>query len=139
MPSIALPRWRSHKVVEGFKIAAIEYFDGGGAKLVSSDPLCYVEVQQAYLDRYLPEVGMYYARYKDGYQSVSPADAWEAGNTLLDTADQPFGLDKETIKAIFLEHGFKCKSQLDGSDDLNPYVYTAATALLERALATTKK
>ena len=38
-------------------------------------------------------------------------------------------MDKEQIKALALEHGFKLKEQPDGSMDLNPYVYEFAKAL----------
>ncbi|PLR29227.1 hypothetical protein CYR55_22910 [Chimaeribacter californicus] len=41
-------------------------------------------------------------------------------------------MNKQEIKAIFLAHGFQERLQADGSMDLNPYVYEAAEALLER-------
>ncbi|MFB6349961.1 hypothetical protein ACFBZI_11070 [Moraxella sp. ZJ142] len=41
-------------------------------------------------------------------------------------------LPKEEIKQLFLNNGFKLKAQPNGSVDLNPYVYEAAEALLER-------
>lgn len=43
-------------------------------------------------------------------------------------------LNKETIKQIALENGFKLKEQPDGSMDLNPYVYEFANAIAEHCL-----
>lgn len=126
MPSLTLPKWRSHKVVEGFKIASIVYNANGGATLYAKDPAVYVEVDQKYLDRYRPEINHYYALYKDGYESLSPADAWESGYTLLSEEE----LTNEKIREIVLQHGFKTKPQSDGSDDLNPYVYDAVRAVV---------
>lgn len=39
-------------------------------------------------------------------------------------------MTRDHIKAVFLANGFKEKPQADGQLDLNPYVYTAAEALL---------
>jgi regulator of replication initiation timing len=41
--------------------------------------------------------------------------------------------NRETIKQLALDCGFKLKTQSDGADDLNPYVYDFADALLEQA------
>lgn len=43
-------------------------------------------------------------------------------------------LNKETIKQIALDNGFKLKEQPDGSMDLNPYVYNAFFAVEARLL-----
>lgn len=43
-------------------------------------------------------------------------------------------LNKETIKQIALENGFKLKEQPDGSLDLNPYVYNTFFAFEARLL-----
>src|SRR5574337_752560 len=106
-----LPRYRSHKIVEAFKIKAVTRLykvsepkpaEGGelpeenipaaevqlapeppqltGAVLV---PEAYgipaVTVDAAYLRRHDPQVGGYYVRYPDGYESWSPAEAFESG------------------------------------------------------------
>lgn len=39
-------------------------------------------------------------------------------------------MDKEYIKELALDNGFKLKEQPDGSMDLNPYVYEFVSALL---------
>lgn len=43
-------------------------------------------------------------------------------------------LDRETLKQIALENGFKLKEQPDGSMDLNPYVYDTFFAFEARLL-----
>ena len=39
-------------------------------------------------------------------------------------------MNNKTIKRIALANGFSLKIQVDGSEDLNPYVYEFARALL---------
>lgn len=39
-------------------------------------------------------------------------------------------MDREQIKRLALDSGFKLKTQADGSEDLNEYVYAFAAALL---------
>jgi hypothetical protein len=58
---------------------------GGGAVLVPSDPrLPNITVDQAYLAKHEPAVGGYFVLYDDGYQSFSPAKAFEDGYTLAE-------------------------------------------------------
>jgi hypothetical protein len=44
-------------------------------------------------------------------------------------------VDKEIIKQLALDAGFKLKDQPDGSQDLNPYVYAFAKSLLSTPAA----
>ena len=79
-----LPKYKAHKVVEAFKIGALSAtldltwvlypLDGGFGPVV---------VTRAYMDRHQPKVGGYYVRYPDGYESWSPAAAFEDGYTLI--------------------------------------------------------
>ena len=41
-------------------------------------------------------------------------------------------MNKQYIKEVALECGFKLKEQPDGSMDLNPYVYTFADKLIKQ-------
>lgn len=43
-------------------------------------------------------------------------------------------MDRDAIRALALAHGFKLKPQPDGTEDLNPYVYDFAVALMATAL-----
>ena len=42
-------------------------------------------------------------------------------------------MDKNKIKKLALENGFKLKEQADGSIDLNPYVYDFVSSLFTDA------
>lgn len=43
-------------------------------------------------------------------------------------------MNKEQIRQLALENGFKLKEQSDGNVDLNPYVYDFVAAVLEKAV-----
>jgi hypothetical protein len=43
-----------------------------------------IPVNAEYLQKHKPRVGGYYVRYADGYESFSPAQAFEEGYTLMD-------------------------------------------------------
>jgi hypothetical protein len=80
-----MPRYRSHKDVWALKIAAIEFrpvnahHDGGATITPADTGFAPFPVDQAYVDKHSPKVGGYYVVYKDGYQSFSPAQAFEEG------------------------------------------------------------
>lgn len=133
-----LPRWRCHKVVRGFQIAQMVPLEGTTqVRLIDATGAFQVDVSNQYVIRYKPQVGDYYALYEDGYESLSPADAWEGGYAPIDAA-VPFDISDAAIKKIFLDNGFKEKDQGDGRTDLNPYVYTAARELLKYAAQISK-
>ncbi len=77
-----LPRYRSHKEVWALKIKGIDLYGVDGATIRSEDagygPL---RVTAAYIDKHDPQPGGYYVLYKDGYESFSPAAAFEEGYT----------------------------------------------------------
>ena len=130
---IDLPVWRCHKLVRGFKIAQMVPLEGTSQlRLIDETGVYIVDVSNQYVMRYQPSVGDYYALYEDGYESLSPADAWEKGYTLLGSEDIPV-ISEDDIRRIFLESGFKLKEQSDGRTDLNDYVYKAARSLLQFA------
>jgi hypothetical protein len=78
--TVALPRWRCHKVVSAFRIEQIVFLIDG-LELASTDHR--VIVNDAYVRKHNPQVGGYYTRYEDGYESWSPAEAFEAGYSLM--------------------------------------------------------
>lgn len=60
---------------------------GVGAVIVPADAgYGSFHVDRAYLNTHKPEVGGYYVVYRDGYQSFSPAKAFEEGYTLVEAA-----------------------------------------------------
>ena len=92
----SLPKWRSHKVVEGFQIKRIEHDTPsfvGGAILhgydVSKNTKLQVLVLQSYIEKHAPRVGGYFVRYEDGYVSFSPGAAFEGGYTAIMVGPYP--------------------------------------------------
>lgn len=86
-PAVALPQWQSHKKVYGDKIKKI--VDHGPNSELSSPQASgifwflecggYVDVKKDLIARGSPVVGDYYVKYADGYESWSPAAAFEEG------------------------------------------------------------
>ena len=88
-----MPRYKCHKVVHAFKIEAIdrlddEEWDGvseryspGWVRIRGEGNIVYQGPD--YVEKHNPHVGGYYVRYEDGYESFSPADAFESGYTLI--------------------------------------------------------
>lgn len=84
-----LPRWKSHKIVEAAKVDGCFEQDGKffwTLKIGSGDYVS-VPASDALRRRVLPEgtdcATGYYVRYEDGYESWSPAKAFEEGYTVL--------------------------------------------------------
>ena len=77
-----VPRYRCHKIVSALQIEAIE--DGTPALIHFIEP-GYPPVPAAanLFTRYTPARGDYWVVYDDGYQSVSPKAAFEAGYTRI--------------------------------------------------------
>lgn len=84
---VGYPKWQSHKVVEAFEIEEIVFLELGGAVLRGrvghSGPALTREVDARYVDKHGPQVGGFWVRYEDGYESWSPAQAFKQGYTLL--------------------------------------------------------
>jgi hypothetical protein len=79
-----LPRYQCHKQVWALKISAILH-DEFGAAVISADGGTgfSVRVDTAYVEKHKPAAGGYWVKYDDGYQSYSPAAAFEAGYTRI--------------------------------------------------------
>lgn len=82
-----LPAYRSHKKVWALKIKSIRLCQGPNefsCELVpedeSYDP---IPVDAKYYKKHQPYGGGYFVVYDDGYQSFSPAEAFESGYTLV--------------------------------------------------------
>lgn len=86
------PRYRSHKEVYAFKIKEIvfdsdlanqENRETDGSATITPVEAGYAQfkVSAAYVRKHEPKVGGYYLRYQDGYESWSPAEAFESGYT----------------------------------------------------------
>lgn len=86
---IHFQRYRSHKIIEAFKIASIVVENDGIHHSLLSDDEWGVFVDKAYMEKHNPQIGGYFVRYPDGYQSWSPAQAFEDGYTAIPLGDQP--------------------------------------------------
>lgn len=107
-----MPKYRSHKVVWALKIAEIKLDSElaaeekrettGGAKVYPSD-MTYnsFHVDHEYVRKHNPQAGGYYVVYEGGYASWSPADAFEKGNTLINTSS----LGYQRVNATFNPSG----------------------------------
>jgi hypothetical protein len=82
-----LPKYRCHKIVHAFKIERVNDPTEPGNESDGSRILCgegYVlRVNHEYVRKHKPEVGGYLVIYEDGYQSFSPAKAFEDGYTRI--------------------------------------------------------
>lgn len=78
-----LPIYTCHKRVQAVKIDEIikDEISGGYLLIYNLDRRYGVKVSDAYLERHKPTVGGYYIKYQDGYESFSPAQAFEEGYT----------------------------------------------------------
>lgn len=81
-----LPAWRCHKKVRACKIRSVivthapNRIDIPGGLIFPEDMrFGAIEVSGAYLVKHKPTPGGYYVRYDDGYESFSPAKAFEEG------------------------------------------------------------
>lgn len=89
MSAVQLPRWRCHKVVSAAKILNITTTEsargGHSVRWMHLEGVAKpVEISAAWAGRQPPVVGGYYVVYDDGYESWSPAKAFEEGYTRLD-------------------------------------------------------
>ena len=80
-----MQKYSCHKVVEAFKIFMVSVNDQGLALLCpeDEDTVCNVIASDEYMLKNKPEVGGYYVKYEDGYESYSPAEPFEKGYSLI--------------------------------------------------------
>ncbi len=78
-----MPCYVCHKKVRALKIARMDQTSGSAKKLTPTDPnFPPFTVDRHFVNRHKPQPGGYFVVYKDGYQSFSPAQAFEDGYTL---------------------------------------------------------
>ncbi len=91
-PQVEMPRWRCHKVVHALKIdrvfnlpESIAAALNGGKLLTFVESVTYAprQVDPSYVSKHNPQPGGYFVVYDDGYQSFSPAKAFEDGYTRI--------------------------------------------------------
>lgn len=80
-----LPRYQCHKQVQALKIK-LRIPNPRGVELHFEDErFAPHQVDAVWFDKHKVEAGGYLVVYPDGYQSYSPAEAFEAGYTLIET------------------------------------------------------
>lgn len=85
---IQMPQYESHKRVWALKIKAVINAPPSsppGSMALEFNELGYapLTVRGEYIDKHQPYAGGYYVKYQDGYESFSPAKAFEEGYTRL--------------------------------------------------------
>lgn len=97
-----LPKYVSHKTVKAVKIAEIQLHDNGGNATIIPEydvkPFC---VSEAYMQKHDPQVGGYFVQYEDGYQSFSPAKAFEGGYTKLEKVVE----EESSVEQMIVDKG----------------------------------
>lgn len=87
-----MPRYQCHKKVWALKIAEVrdpnagaDHESDGSRELMFVEAIHYgpLRVRHDYVRKHQPVAGGYYVVYDDGYQSFSPAKAFEDGYTRL--------------------------------------------------------
>lgn len=82
VPESPLPEYVCHKHVWALKIKAISTDEAVGALLTPCEVgFADIRVSDAYMRKHAPVVGGYWVRYRDGYESFSPAKEFEDGYT----------------------------------------------------------
>lgn len=75
-----MPWYRCHKVVQALKIRDVMNLrDGRGIIAPQEEGFRPFIVSTVFMQKHDPKEGGYYVVYKDGYQSYSPAEAFEDG------------------------------------------------------------
>lgn len=82
-----IQKYRCHKEVYAMKIGEFSAPTADGDVIIlPADPHNNRRVVacKAYMDKHRPTIGGYYVMYEDGYESFSPAQAFESGYTLIE-------------------------------------------------------
>lgn len=80
-----MPKYKCHKEVWALKIIEVNQPDECDAKLHFEDGrFAPILVDAEFVRKHAPMTGGYYVVYEDGYKSWSPAEAFEAGYTLIE-------------------------------------------------------
>lgn len=85
--STDIPQYRSHKTVRAIKIMALQ-INASGQAMIAPEGVEHASfhVNAEYVKKHNPKAGGYYVRYEDGYESWSPAEAFESDGAVLDIA-----------------------------------------------------
>lgn len=79
-----VPLYKCFKEVEALKIESIEVYDDGASINPVDASQLHPAVTLEYMEKHRPQPGGYWVRYKDGYESYSPADVFESGYKIVE-------------------------------------------------------
>lgn len=99
-----LPRYRCHKEVSALKIADIIPNPRGFELHFEDRRFAPHQVSEEWIAKHQPEPGWFFVVYEDGYQSCSPAKAFESGYSPVVESENPymtFGQALEVLKSGF--------------------------------------
>lgn len=80
---IVLKEYQCHKKVKAVKIGDVVFLKDSVVILPKDQEEYAFKVSLEYYEKHKPEVGGYYVVYEDGYESYSPAKAFEKGYTKI--------------------------------------------------------
>lgn len=85
VPQKEMPRYQCHKKVWALKIESVSWSNGGDNLRLTFEDEGYapLDLEEDYFRKHHPVAGGYYVVYEDGYNSFSPAKAFEDGYTRL--------------------------------------------------------
>lgn len=83
MDKIELPKYKSHKEVYAIKINKISTSSLNENICDIETELGVIKVSKQFIIKHDPKIGGYYVQYQDGYESYSPASAFEEGYSLV--------------------------------------------------------
>lgn len=90
-----MKRYQCYKTVEASVIHRVNAREGGACSLNLDAGT--IEMPAEWVQKHNPQVGGYFVQYADGYQSYSPAKAFETGYHIAPTTGMSFG---EAISAV---------------------------------------
>lgn len=135
-----MPRYKSHKTVWALKILMIDPLpnpDPGnsaamsyGAKITPAEEgYAPFDVDADYVTRRRPEAGGYFVVYEDGYQSFSPAKAFEEGYLSLDEMERIAPAPKNLREALADALNRFCAENGSNSPDFILAEYVASSLI----------
>jgi hypothetical protein len=100
---IEMPKWKCHKEVHADKITRV-VVDGDNVILHLEHGIA--QVSLSYYNKHNPMVGGYYVVYEGGYQSFSPAKAFEDGYSSISGCKD--SCENEAVKCLDFGQALRC-------------------------------
>ena len=131
-----MQKYTCHKTVEAFKITHIERHDRTHTIIFGDETGDQALVYIDWMLKHNPQIGGYFVRYSDGYESYSPAKPFESGYTLAEdpvkVAEDLVNKANETIRAMCTKD--LCNQYIKVWETLEPSDWFATLDILEYVL-----